>query len=145
MIIIVSLILPLVVSVVGASITSYFFRAYFKASAWAEGYYQGVQDEIDSENANMPGYGPARLNPYRDWRTGLPLTAADQWRALKERWAARKIRRKALKRMTKHTGNVCEVCRNTNVTRKGDWDYCPQGHQYIGRRAEKPKPPRSDQ
>lgn len=34
------------------------------------------------------------------------------------------------------TGYVCEVCGDDNVARRDIWDYCPQGHVYVGKRAE---------
>jgi hypothetical protein len=31
---------------------------------------------------------------------------------------------------------VCEICKSTGVQRRGVWDYCPRGHNYVGQRAE---------
>ena len=32
----------------------------------------------------------------------------------------------------------CEICSTEGVTRSGNWDYCPRGHVYVGRRADEP-------
>lgn len=31
---------------------------------------------------------------------------------------------------------TCEVCRSAGVNRIGIWDHCPNGHSYVGERAE---------
>ncbi|WP_412903448.1 hypothetical protein [Aeromicrobium sp. 179-A 4D2 NHS] len=31
---------------------------------------------------------------------------------------------------------TCEVCASPDVKRSGMWDFCPQGHQYIGARID---------
>lgn len=30
----------------------------------------------------------------------------------------------------------CEICGSPDVQRRGNWDYCPRGHSYVGERAE---------
>lgn len=31
---------------------------------------------------------------------------------------------------------TCEICKGEGVDRRGNWDYCPVGHIYVGIRAE---------
>lgn len=37
-----------------------------------------------------------------------------------------------------HKGPVylCEVCGGAGVERRREWDYCPRGHTYVGKRIE---------
>lgn len=92
-------------ALVGASITLYFERALYKADAWSEGYWQGVADTYTAIDVNEPGYGPNRVNPYRDWRTGAPLTAKEmwgQWRGYRQtRRGRRAMRRMERRPMTR--------------------------------------------
>lgn len=62
-------------------------RLRIKASAWSEGYWQGVADSETAADVNMPGYGPNRVNPYRDPleifpRTYSPLAHGEEPRRL---------------------------------------------------------------
>ncbi len=42
----------------------------------------------------------------------------------------------ALFRRTPKPVHSCEICTSEGVDRRGNWDYCPKGHTYIGERAD---------
>jgi hypothetical protein len=81
----------------GAFLSAWWSRAYFKADSWSEGYYQGVSDTYTAVDANMPGYGPARLNPYLDWRTRKVITGKEMWQA----WRGERRLKRSQRRMSK--------------------------------------------
>lgn len=37
---------------------------------------------------------------------------------------------------TPPTVYTCEICKGEGVERRADWDYCPKGHIYVGKRVE---------